>query len=519
MWNSGEHSQEWLANQNYPKSHPRGHKRPHNNIQSVTVTAGEDATLFCQLVDSKEKLTRITWQKKTRGTLINKDFFVITPDGRTENKNGLGGRVQFIGNIQEIIGTILLKSITLLDEGVYTCIINIFPSGPFEAAIDLNVQVRVEQNKQFHLYKETANKRYTTFYCAAINPVPPVVSVTTDVIPVVGDSEVTLATCTAATAKPVAEVSWSLGALNYSVKVKNIPSEDSDGTSTVKSYLSGVPSKDLNQQKVQCLVKHTSLNKERVLDHALVIHYPPQDVYIISSNIKDPTTSQEFQCVVDANPQPTVFTWTRVNRSLPGPADGSRLTVPLTSYSNDLYLCSVSNQYGNRTDSTVAALQTQHPDAFYVISGDFNHVTLDSTLPAFFQFVDCPTRKYRTIDLLYANVRDAYRATPLPPLGKSDHNLVFLQPQYEPLVQRQPTTTRSFRVWSPEAEEALKDCYDTTDWSMLLHPHGEDIEGVTHCVTDYLNFCMDVAVPTKTVRCFPNNKPWITSDVNDILNQ
>ncbi|KAI4897719.1 hypothetical protein NFI96_007251, partial [Prochilodus magdalenae] len=89
-----------------------------------------------------------------------------------------------------------------------------------------------------------------------------------------------------------------------------------------------------------------------------------------------------------------------------------------------------------------------------------------------------------------------------------DHNLVFLQPQYKPLVLRQPTTTRSFRVWSPEAEEALKDCYDTTDWSVLLHPHGEDIEGVTHCVTDYLNFCMDVAVPTKTVRCFPNNKPW-----------
>lgn len=57
--------------------------------------------------------------------------------------------------------------------------------------------------------------------------------------------------------------------------------------------------------------------------------------------------------------------------------------------------------------STVAALLTQHPDAFYAISGDFNHVTLDSTLPAFFQFVDCPTRKNRTIDLLYANVRDA----------------------------------------------------------------------------------------------------------------
>ncbi|KAI4899955.1 hypothetical protein NFI96_026550 [Prochilodus magdalenae] len=130
--------------------------------------------------------------------------------------------------------------------------------------------------------------------------------------------------------------------------------------------------------------------------------------------------------------------------------------------------------------STVAALQTQHPDAFY--------------------------EKNRTIDLLYANVRDAYRATPLPPLGKSDHNLVFLQPQYKPLVLRQPTTTRSFRVWSPEAEEALKDCYDTTDWSVLLHPHGEDIEEVTHCVTDYLNFCMDVAVPTKDCTLLPKQQ-------------
>ncbi|KAI4894024.1 hypothetical protein NFI96_002878 [Prochilodus magdalenae] len=168
---------------------------------------------------------------------------------------------------------------------------------------------------------------------------------------------------------------------------------------------------------------------------------------------------------------------------------------------------------------SIAALQTKHPDAFYVISGDFNHATLDSTLSAFFQFVDCPTRKNRTTDLLYAKVRDAYRATPLPPLGKSDHNLVLLQPQYKPLVLRQPTTTHTLSVWSPEAEEALKDCYDTTDWSLLLHPHGEDIEEVTHCVMDYLNFCIDVAVPTKTVRCFPNNKPWITSDVKDILNQ
>lgn len=74
------------------------------------------------------------------------------------------------------------------------------------------------------------------------------------------------------------------------------------------------------------------------------------------------------------------------------------------------------------------------------ISGDFNHTTLDSTLAAFYQVVDRPTRKNRTIDLLYANMKDAYRVTPLPPLGKSDHNMIQVQPLYTPLTKRQPVT-------------------------------------------------------------------------------
>ena len=26
-------------------------------------------------------------------------------------------------------------------------------------------------------------------------------------------------------------------------------------------------------------------------------------------------------------------------------------------------------------------------------------------------------------------------------------------------------------------------------------------------------------IPVRTVRCYPNNKPWITSDIKDLLNQ
>ena len=73
--------------------------------------------------------------------------------------------------------------------------------------------------------------------------------------------------------------------------------------------------------------------------------------------------------------------------------------------------------------TTISKLQTQHPSALIIISGDFNHVTLDRVLPTFKQYVSCPTREERTLDLMYANIKDAYISSSLPPLGRSDHNL------------------------------------------------------------------------------------------------
>ncbi|TWW61087.1 hypothetical protein D4764_05G0011770 [Takifugu flavidus] len=71
---------------------------------------------------------------------------------------------------------------------------------------------------------------------------------------------------------------------------------------------------------------------------------------------------------------------------------------------------------------------TKHPGAFILITGDFNHASLKSTLPTFHQYVQCSTRDRKTLDLLYANVTSAYTSTALPTLGKSDHNLVLLSP-------------------------------------------------------------------------------------------
>ncbi|KAI3359708.1 hypothetical protein L3Q82_013804 [Scortum barcoo] len=143
--------------------------------------------------------------------------------------------------------------------------------------------------------------------------------------------------------------------------------------------------------------------------------------------------------------------------------------------------------------SAVAKLQTQHPEALVLISGDFNHATLDNTLAAFHQYVDCNTRGKRTLDLMYANVKDAYRATPLPALGKADHNLVLLKPHYTPRVRRLPTTHALFQEVVSRSRAGSE---------RLLRDHGL----VKHC-------------RVRSVRCFANNKPWITSDIKGLLNQ
>lgn len=170
---------------------------------------------------------------------------------------------------------------------------------------------------------------------------------------------------------------------------------------------------------------------------------------------------------------------------------------------------------------TVARIQSQHSDALIAILGDYNHVDISSLVGGFTQYVNCHTRHNSILDLCYINVENAYSVCALPLLGKSDHNLIHLRSSYRPCVMRLPATTRSYRRWSPETSEALRECFQSTDWNILMDTHRSDnnIDGAVEWVTDYVNFCKDVVAPVREVRCFPNNKPWITSSIKHLLNQ
>lgn len=75
------------------------------------------------------------------------------------------------------------------------------------------------------------------------------------------------------------------------------------------------------------------------------------------------------------------------------------------------------------------------------------------------------------------------------------------------------------QVWSEAASEALRDCFETTIWEALCTPHGDDIDNLTDCITDYMNFCVENTVPTRSIHCYANNKPWVTPELKALLNE
>ena len=76
---------------------------------------------------------------------------------------------------------------------------------------------------------------------------------------------------------------------------------------------------------------------------------------------------------------------------------------------------------------------------------------------------------------------------------------------------------KSVKVWTTESEDELRGCYECTDWDVLTESCADVNEAADVC--DYIRFCEDMIIPTKTIKVFPNNKPWITKSIKILLNE
>ena len=80
--------------------------------------------------------------------------------------------------------------------------------------------------------------------------------------------------------------------------------------------------------------------------------------------------------------------------------------------------------------TVIGKQQTAHLDGLFIVAGDLSHSNLLSVLPKFHRNVSYQTRGDQTLDHVYTNLADAYKAVPLPHMGQSDHVSLFLLPKY-----------------------------------------------------------------------------------------
>ena len=59
---------------------------------------------------------------------------------------------------------------------------------------------------------------------------------------------------------------------------------------------------------------------------------------------------------------------------------------------------------------------------------------------------------------------------------------------------------------------------ECTDWDSLYDDHATIDESVD-VINSYITFCIDVVVPKKQIKCYPNNKPRVTKDLKILLNR
>lgn len=72
------------------------------------------------------------------------------------------------------------------------------------------------------------------------------------------------------------------------------------------------------------------------------------------------------------------------------------------------------------------------------------------------------------------------------------------------------------KVWTDDAVCSRQGCFDCTDWEMF-EESCEDLDELTDVVCSYSAFCRDMLIPSKRVRIYPNNKPWINKSVKSLI--
>ncbi len=90
------------------------------------------------------------------------------------------------------------------------------------------------------------------------------------------------------------------------------------------------------------------------------------------------------------------------------------------------------------------------------------------------------------------------KTLPRDQLRGFDQAMLLLIPKYRWNFSINPTS-KTVKSWSNTAIETLRDCFDCTAWD-VSSTGANSLNKLTDTMTSYVNFCVEMCIPTKTVK-------------------
>jgi len=171
---------------------------------------------------------------------------------------------------------------------------------------------------------------------------------------------------------------------------------------------------------------------------------------------------------------------------------------------------------------TEAIEQHLAPDEHLFITGDVNdlrnyfHDFLNYHNLA--QIVHFATRKENTIDVICLPKQLTnsciFNVQKLPPLGRSDHNVIFCDSKQKTIVKRKV----SFRDYSAKNMANFGSTLAKIPWSNLFAP-AQDIDNLVDVFQDVIFHCFNQCFAVKNVLMSNKDQPWITPKIKYLMKE
>uniref|UniRef100_A0A671ECX8 Nectin cell adhesion molecule 2 n=1 Tax=Rhinolophus ferrumequinum TaxID=59479 RepID=A0A671ECX8_RHIFE len=226
--------------------------------------------------------------------------------------------------------TLVLRGLTVEDEGNYSCEFATFPQGTSRGVTWLRATAQPQN------HAETQE-----------------VILSQELVPV--------ARCVSTGGRPPAQISW-FSPLDGKAQESQVPGPQ-PGTVTVTSRYTLVPSSQADGVKITCKVEHETFEQPDLLPVTLSVRYPPEvSISGYDDNWYLGRSEATLSCDVRSNPEPTGYEWSTTLGVLPASAiaQGPQLIIhSVDRLVNTTFICTVTNAVGTgRAEQVVLVRDT-----------------------------------------------------------------------------------------------------------------------------------------------------------------